>query len=212
MTAPMRRLLALVSLLIVAPAAPVSAAGAREALRDGDLVFQTSRSEQSQAIAIATSSRWTHMGVIHRRNGVPLVFEAGARVQLTPLDRWAAAGEGGVVVVKRLRDADQVLTPAVLARMNDVGRRWLGRPYDGLFQWSDHRFYCSELAYKLYQAGAKVSIGEPRPAGSFDLASPVVQKKIRERFGGKFDHREPVISPQSMFEDKRLVTVFEGKP
>jgi hypothetical protein len=201
-----RCLLALAALA----AAPAYADDRREWLRDGDLVFQTSKSEQSQAIALATGSRWTHMGVVHRRKGATLVLEAGARVRLTPLDQWAARGEGGTVVVKRLRDADQVLTAPVLQRMKGTGRAWLERPYDGLFQWSDRRFYCSELVYKLYERGAGITIGALRPAGSFDLASPVVQAKIRQRFGGKFDVREPVISPQSMFEDPRLVLVYEG--
>jgi hypothetical protein len=41
-----------------------------------------------------------------------------------------------------------------------------------------------------------------------------VQKKLKERFGpgkAKFDPDEKVISPQSMFEDPKLVTVFENE-
>ena len=71
-------------------------------LRDGDLVFQTSRSGQSLAVQRATHSRWSHMGVVLMRDGQPFVFEAAATVRYTPLGRWAARGEGGGYAVRRL--------------------------------------------------------------------------------------------------------------
>jgi hypothetical protein len=38
-------------------------------LRDGDIIFQTSRSEQSTAIQKATRSQYSHMGIAFFRNG-----------------------------------------------------------------------------------------------------------------------------------------------
>src|SRR5437867_3876205 len=73
-------------------------------LHDGDIVFQTSRSAQSQAVQSATHSPYSHMGLIVFRNAEPFVFEAIARVQFTPFDEWVRRGEGGRYVVKRLRD------------------------------------------------------------------------------------------------------------
>src|SRR3954466_9120093 len=54
-------------------------------LRDGDLVFQTSRSGQSLAVQRAPHSRWSHVGVVLMRGGKPFVFEASATVRYTPL-------------------------------------------------------------------------------------------------------------------------------
>jgi len=44
-----------------------------------------------------------------------------------------------------------------------------------------------------------------------DLANPLVQSKLNERFGADtpFAPDEPVITPQAMFNDPRLVTVLE---
>ena len=81
------------------------------AVRDGDLIFQTSRSSQSLAIQRATGSPYSHMGLIFIRDGQPYVFEAIATVRLTPLDRWIARGEGHHFVLKRLRNAETVLDP-----------------------------------------------------------------------------------------------------
>jgi len=97
--------------------------------------------------------------------------------------------------------------------MRNLGKSWLGRPYDLQFRWDDERLYCSELVYKLYERGAGVRIGAVRKAGDFNLASPEVQRLMAKRFGGRqaaFDPDEKVISPQAMFDDAKLVTVFEN--
>lgn len=178
-------------------------------LRDADLVFQTSRSSQSAAVSLATRSRYTHMGIVHVRDGKPFVYEAVGPVKLTPFAEWVARGENGHVVVKRLSTA---IEPATLTRMKQVAESFDGKPYDLRFQWDDSAIYCSELVYKIYDAGAGIQIGEKKPAREFDLSSPEVQKKLRERFGkkAKFDPDEPIVSPQSMFDDPDLVTVFEN--
>jgi hypothetical protein len=54
-------------------------------LRDGDIIFQTSRSELSIPIQKATHSQYSHMGIVFFRNGSPHVYEAIKTVQNTPL-------------------------------------------------------------------------------------------------------------------------------
>ena len=182
-------------------------------LKDGDLVFQESRSTQSAAITAATRSRWTHMGVVLVDDGKAVVLEAVQPTKLTPFAAWVARGVHGRVVVKRLQNADAVFTPEVGAKMRALGRGWLGRSYDLQFGWGDDQLYCSELAYKVLDRAAGVQVGKLQRAKEFNLAAPEVQKKIAERFGsGKvaFNPEEPMVSPQSMFEDPKLVTVFSN--
>ncbi|MES2934380.1 MAG: hypothetical protein V4805_12935, partial [Pseudomonadota bacterium] len=47
-------------------------------LKDGDLIFQKSRSSQSLAVQRATGSPYSHMGIVFMRAGKPMVFEASA--------------------------------------------------------------------------------------------------------------------------------------
>ena len=56
-----------------------------EQLRDGDIIFQTSRSELSIPIQKATRSPYSHMGIVFIRNGSPYAYEAINKVQYTPL-------------------------------------------------------------------------------------------------------------------------------
>lgn len=177
--------------------------------RDGDILFQTSRSEQSQAIQLATHSRYSHMGVVTVEDGTPYVFEAVGPVKRTPLAEWIARGEVGHFVAKRLRRADEVLTAAALGRMREVGRDFVDRGYDHDFAWSDDQLYCSELVWKIYQRALGLEIGALQKFGEFDLSHPVVQAKMHERWGDALPLDEPVISPAAMFASGLLRTVHE---
>ena len=185
-------------------------AGDRYLPRNGDIVFHTSRSAQSAAIQLATGSRYSHMGIVYLQEGVPFVFEAVEPVKLTPLPTWIARGRDHHYVAKRLRTADQVLTRPALQRMLEVGRQLEGRHYDLWFEWSDDRLYCSELVWKIYQRAVGLEIGRLTRARDLDLSHPVVQAKLRERYGATATpHDEPVISPAAMFASHLLETVYE---
>lgn len=86
-------------------------------LKDGDIIFQTSRSTQSTAIQKATHSKYSHMGIIFLREGKPYVYEAIKTVQYTPLKKWISRGEGGHYVVKRLYEANRLLTSEVFTKL-----------------------------------------------------------------------------------------------
>jgi hypothetical protein len=178
-------------------------------LRDGDIIFQTSRSAQSIAIQKSTHSKYSHMGIIFFRNGKPYVYEAIKTVQYTPLNKWIARGDGGHYIVKRLRDADRILTPNAVTQLRHVAKKFQGRPYDLTFEWSDDRIYCSELVWKIYDRGIGVLVGRLQKLRDFDLSDPIVKAKMQERYGNKVPMDETVISPGEMFFSKLLVVVIE---
>jgi len=178
--------------------------------RNGDIVFQTSRSSQSLAIQLATKSPYSHMGIVYVRDGQPFVFEAVQPVKLTPLDEWIGRGERGHFVAKRLRDADARLTPQALQAMRAVGERFAGKDYDLYFEWSDDRICCSELVWKVFDEGAGIEIGERQTIADFDLTHPAVKAKLAERFGDRIPRDEVVVSPVAMFDAPQLRTVYEN--
>ena len=141
-------------------------------LHDGDLIFQTSQSAQSRAIQLATCSAYSHCGILFRKNGEWRVFEAVQPVSETSLAAWVARGQGGRFVVKRLRDAQAVLTPPVLQKLRAAGEQYRGRSYDLYFGWSDERIYCSELLWKMYQQATGRKIGQLQHLRDFDLSTP----------------------------------------
>jgi hypothetical protein len=205
------------ALLIVVLVAPFGCRRARgtplrhdtSRLREADIIFHSSRSAQSNAIQIATRSRFSHMGLVHFENGRAFVYEAVGPVKMTPFDAWAERGEGGHFVVMRLNDAAQRLTPDAIRAVRQVGERFRGKPYDFAFGWADDRIYCSELVWKIYKEALGVELGRLARLGDFDLTHPAVQKKLRERYGARVPLDEPVISPSAIADSPLLEVVDE---
>lgn len=179
-------------------------------LRDGDIIFQTSQSSQSAAIQLATHSRYSHMGMIFFQNGKPYVFEAIRTVQYTPLDQWIDRGKSGKYVIKRLQNADSLMTPQSIEKLKTVAATFNGKPYDLAFEWSDDSIYCSELIWKIYDRGIGVQVGQLKKLRDFDLSNPAVKNKMKERYGDKIPMDETVVSPGDMFSSELLQIVTEN--
>jgi hypothetical protein len=178
-----------------------------DGLKDGDLIFQTSLSSQSKAIQLATKSKYSHCGIVFKEGDSFYVFEAVQPVKRTPLAEWIARGENDKFIVKRLKNAEQTLTPEVLQKMKEIGKGFNGKKYDLAFEWTDEKIYCSELVWKIYKRSTGIEIGKLEKLGDFDLSSDQVKRKIKERYGNNIPLEELVISPASIFESELLVTV-----
>lgn len=178
-------------------------------LRDGDIIFQTSTSSQSEAIQLATHSKYSHLGIIYEQKGQFFVYEAVQPVTLTPINKWINRGANRHYVVKRLKNSEQVLTEPVLIQMKKIGEQFDGKSYDLYFEWSDEKMYCSELVWKIYKQATGIEIGKLERLSDFDLSHPVVRSKIKERYGDAIPTNELVISPAALFESEKLVTVEE---
>jgi hypothetical protein len=144
------------------------------------------------------------MGIIFRQGGRWCVYEAVGPVRFTPLHDWISRGGDARSVVKRLKNK---LSVDAVAKLKDASKAFLGKPYDPYFAWSDDRIYCSELVWKIYKSALGIEIGHPQLLRSFDLSSPLVQQKLRERFGAHVPLDEKAIAPSTMFESSMLETI-----
>jgi uncharacterized protein YycO len=178
--------------------------------QNGDIIFQTSQSSQSKAIQLATKSKYSHVGIIYKKKNDYFVYEAVQPVKLTPIKNWINKGHNNHYVVKRLLNADEVLTKESLTKMKKVGERYKGKDYDIYFEWSDDKIYCSELVWKIYKEATGIEIGELEELKDFDLSHDAVKQKMKERYGNNIPLNEQVISPAAMFNSKQLITVMEN--
>ena len=94
-----------------------------EIVREGDVIFQTSQSQQSPLIQIATRSNISHCGIIVMKNGKPYVLETLKTLTLTPLDKFIARGKGGKYWLKRSKKENIKIKYG----------SYLGKPYDLAF-------------------------------------------------------------------------------
>jgi hypothetical protein len=174
-------------------------------IMEGDIIFQTSLSSQSKAVQLATKSKYSHVGIIFKENGKFHVFEAARTVKMTPLDEWIKRGKDEKYVIKRLKNANNILTAQALTKLKEESKKFAGKSYDLAFGWSDEKIYCSELIWKIYKRGVDIEIGKLQKLGDFDLSSDIVKAKLKERYGNNIPMNETVISPASIFESELLV-------
>ncbi len=164
-------------------------------------------SPHAKAIELATRSPYSHMGMIFLRGGDAYVLEAVGPVKYTPLETWILQGVGERYAVRRLKESASLLTPGAVHRLKEAAERFVGKPYDHYFGWSDKRIYCSELVWKIYRDALGIEIGTPVKLREFDLSHPLVKAKLKERYGNRVPLDEPVISPGQMFRSPMLETV-----
>lgn len=176
-------------------------------LHDGDIIFQTSRSAQSIAVQQATHSPYSHCGLIVKRNGNWYVLEAVQPVKFTVLDKWIERGKGGDYVIKRLINADKILTPSATNSMDTVANTFISKDYDIYFGWDDDKIYCSELIWKIYKRSIGISIGNTQKLRDMDLSGNVVKQKMFERYKNKVPLNDTVITPVAIFNSPLLTTV-----
>lgn len=178
-------------------------------LKDGDIIFQTSQSQQCEAVRIATNSKFSHCGIIYQIDGKNYVYEAVQPVKTTPLEDWISHGEDNAVVVKRLKNAAEVLTPATLQKMKTYGKQFQNRDYDLYFEWSDKKIYCSELVWKIYKNGANIELCKLESLKNFNLSNPKVKEILAERYGNNIPLDEKVVAPSQLVDSDLLITVMD---
>jgi uncharacterized protein YycO len=176
-------------------------------IKEGDIIFQTSLSQQSKAIQLATHSLYSHCGIIFINKNQFYVFEAVQPVKFTPLENWIAKGKNCKYVLKRLKDSERIITREVVDSMKQIANRLNGKNYDLTFEWSDEKMYCSELIWKIYKKTTGLNIGTLQKLQDFDLSDEIVRDKMKERYGDNIPLEEIVISPASIFNSDLLLFV-----
>jgi len=178
-------------------------------IKEGDIIFHESQSiAQGEELKLATKSRYTHMGVIFKKNKKFFVYEAVQPVKVTPLKKWIGRGENKHYVIKRLKNYKEQITPQNIIKMQKYGKKFLGKNYDTYFQWSDKRIYCSELVWKIYKRALNIEICDLEKMKDFDLSHPKVKALIKKRYGVNIPLNETIVSPVKIFNSNKLITVI----
>ena len=174
-------------------------------VRSGDIIFQVSSSSQAPAIALASGSPITHVGLIAVEGGRVTVVEAVEPVREVPIEQFI--DHGGMWGVYRLKD--QPNDPKWSSKVVRSARSMKGKHYDSLFQWNDDRIYCSELGWKAFVKGAGIELTEPQRLGELNLSLPPVQALIKKRMGGRAPNLdERIVTPASLHTSGKLEMVM----
>lgn len=173
--------------------------------RTGDLIFQTNKGPQSKAVNLATHSAYSHVGMILKKDHQTMVLEAVQPVKITPLKEWIARGVNGQYEVLRARKPLEIKDTQ--ARLDSMSEAIVGKPYDLLFEWSDEKWYCSELVWKVYKEVYGIELCKLKKLKDFDLTHPYVQRIMTQRYGANYPLDQYVVAPQDLYESSLLVKV-----
>ena len=167
-------------------------------VREGDVIFQTSPSEQSPLIQIATRSKISHCGIIVMKNEKPYVLETLKTLVVTPLDKFIARGEGGKYWLKRSKKEN----------IKIKYKSYLGKPYDKAFKFDNGKFYCSELIYDIYKNQLGIELCEPKKVSDYLILGtdklPQIEKAMKKRGITKEQY---AVAPVDIFESDYLEDV-----
>ena len=167
-------------------------------VREGDVIFQTSKSQQSPLIQIGTRSKITHCGIIVMRGGKPYVLETLKTLVLTPLDKFIARGEDGKYWIKRSKKENIKIKYA----------KYLGKPYDLSFKFDNGKFYCSELVYDIYQKQLGIQLADPRQVKDYLILFTDRHPKLRRAMKRRGISKEQyAIAPVDIFNSEYLESV-----
>jgi hypothetical protein len=158
-------------------------------LKEGDIVFQTSKSTQSKYIILATKSQWSHCGIIIEKPDGLYVLEAITTVSLTPYQQWVERGRGKRVRVKRYTEDPVKIKYS----------KYLGKLYDKAFKFGNSKWYCSELVYDIYKRQLGVELCKPRPVSDYVISG---LDKILTKRG--IDKNQLVVAPSDLYDSELL--------
>lgn len=177
-------------------------------LKDGDIIFQETNSEQGKAIKLVTESKYTHVGILFHYGSELKVLEAVEPVKITKFSNFFKRGSRNHISVKRLKDNESLLNRTNIDNMKIIGNSFLGKQYDLTFNWSDDKIYCTELVWKVYKRSLNIEVSKLEKMRDFNLDNPFVKKLIKKRYGNNLPLDEPVLSPSGLFESDLFTTVM----
>lgn len=180
------------------PMGEVSKTRPKSEVCEGDVIFQTSKSQQSPLIQIGTRSKITHCGIIVIRGGKPYVLETQKTLVLTPLNKFIARGEDGKYWIKRSKKKNIKIKYS----------KYLGKPYDLAFKFDNGRFYCSELVYDIYKKQLGIELAEPKKIKDYLILFTDRLPKIKRAMKQRGINKEQfAIAPVDIFNSKYLEAV-----
>ena len=152
-------------------------------MKEGDIIFRASYSQQAPYIQAATMSPWSHCGIIIEKEDGLYVLEAVKTIRLTPLNDWIKLAKHGIYKTRRIcRKAIKIDYKA-----------YLGAKYDLQFKFDNGRWYCSELVYDIYLKQFGIKLAEPRPVSSYHIRRA---KKLMESRG--ISPKQLVVAPSDL--------------
>ena len=170
----------------------------------GDVLFQSLKfSPVVFAIEGTTKSPYSHCGILTKKEGSWLVCEAIGPVKLTPIKTWIKQGRLKKYDVYRFKEKYSTKLPELIQEV----KKYMGKPYDIMYDFNDKKIYCSELIFKGFKSVYKEDLGQVVELGELDWKpyEPIIRK-----IDPTLPLKRKMITPKHLSEAEQLKEVYKS--
>ena len=129
-------------------------------LKTGDLLFQSINKDTVLIDSQNSDSTYNNIGIAFIDGQNYALLETTDQVQYVSLRQWVKNGNDEKYVIKRLRNADSILTSVENQKLEREVRNNIMKKYDTDSDWSDEKMYNAELIWKIYKRSLNIELGK----------------------------------------------------
>ena len=127
--------------------------------REGDIIFQTVKSEQTALFEHLSESPINHCGIVVARDSNLYVLHVDRAVTLTPLHTFIRHGEKGEYTLMRATNE--------IVKIDS--KKYMLANYDPQMRMGNNRYYNSELVYDIFKNDLGIELCQPRPISEYHI-------------------------------------------
>ena len=184
---------------------------AMQVARPGDVVFLAIPNFLYRRVARASGTWTSHVGFVDGVDDQGRATVAESRVpraSRTSLRKFLGRTEPGLAAIRRLPTPP---TPAQIATLRSAAERRFGTLYHLGFDYDSQRTYCSKFVHDVFSEALGVSLGEIEAFRTLLERHPDQPLTFwRLWYFGRIPWNRRTVTPVSLLESPRLVTVWEG--
>ncbi|HEU4717541.1 MAG TPA: YiiX/YebB-like N1pC/P60 family cysteine hydrolase, partial [Bacteroidia bacterium] len=164
---------------------------------EGDIIFQTWNSDQSDEMEEASGSKYNSVGLvfIRKTDNQYMVVEMRDSLRATPLSEWVSRGKDQHVLLMRLKNSNQILSAKKTNDLRNAVRTYHKMPYDYALSWGDDAMYGSELVWKIYHNALKIDLCPTKQLKDLNTKSGRLKTELGKKYGKNIPLTDPAVTP-----------------
>lgn len=181
----------------------------QQELQEGDIVFTRIDNWLYRKVADATKAWTTHVGIAIKEDGKWLVAESTIPLsKKTGICKFLNRTANGRYSVRRL--GPDYAGQLDLVKMKAAIEAGMYRPYDLHFNYDSSWLFCSKFVFDVYKQASGLEVGRIETLGDLRANNPDGDQTFWEYwFLGRVPWEQRTVTPQSQYDDAKLMTVSE---
>ena len=179
-------------------------------LREGDIAFINVDTWLYRKVAAATKSWTTHVGIVLKEKDKWIVAESSIPFsKKTPFCKFIQHTSHDQYSIRRIGHTEFAMKE--MEQIKSLVNANMGRFYDLYFNYDSPRLFCSKFVYDLIKDTTGMEIGQVETLDNIRKNNPTGDTTFWEYwFLGNVPWQQRTITPQSMYEDAKLITISEN--